>query len=231
MEAEASALGAFGGRGAVTLLDADTARQAMLLEWAVGPALSELADEGAAMSIAGELCHELAAATPPPGAPRLAEQASGWVAQLRAQHEVAQESESALSDQHIEVAAEIIQDLASDDTSTLTHGDLSLSNILQADADRWVAIDPLLLVGTVANEAHTVVRSHVATISRTDDPVVLLTDWTRRFTEAAGVDHAVAQAISFARYVSSYYWESQNHGAPTNVAGLRRVALSLARSI
>lgn len=228
IEAEVAALSAFGGRGAVTLLETDTTRQAMLLEWIDGPALSEMTDRGAAMAIAGQLSHELATATPPAGAPSLAGQARSWLAQLRQQHEVAHQSGSAMPEEHLELAIQIIQQLASDGTSTLTHGDLSLANILQADSERWVAIDPLLLIGTSANEAHTVVRSHLSAAIGADAPLSILADWTRRFTETAGVDYAWAQALSFARYVASYYWESQNEGAPANVARLRRAALMLA---
>lgn len=122
IEGEAAALNAFDGRGAVTLLEADVERQAMLLEWVDGPALSEMADQGAAMSIAGRLSRELASAIPPLGAPHLCEQAAAWLAQLRAQHEIAQQSELALSDRHLELAAEVIEQLASDDAATLTHG-------------------------------------------------------------------------------------------------------------
>ncbi|WP_165066443.1 aminoglycoside phosphotransferase family protein [Marisediminicola senii] len=228
IDPEVAALSAFAGRGAVRLLDADTTRQAMLLEWIDGTALSELHDTVAAMAIAGRLSRELAGATPPPDAPSLAGQANGWSAQLREQHLVAQRSGAALSNEHLQVALEAIDRLASDGTSTLTHGDLSLANILQADGDRWVAIDPLLLVGTPANEAHTVTRSHLATAIGSDDPSALLVNWTRRFTEAAEVDFSTAHALSFARYIASYYWESQNDGEPVNVARLRQAALLLA---
>ncbi|WP_165759580.1 aminoglycoside phosphotransferase family protein [Rathayibacter oskolensis] len=231
MDAEAAALSAFGGRGAVTLLEADSARRAVLLEWIDGPSLAETADRGAAMSIAGRLTTELAAATPPSGAPRLAGQTSGWIRQLRAQHEDARRAGTALPEQHLKLATEIIRQLAADGTTTLTHGDLSLSNILQAAPDRWVAVDPALLVGTAANEAHTVVRGLLPTAIEAEDPLRLLGDWARRFTEAAGVDHSLAQALSFARFVSSYYWESQHRGAPADVAALRRAALLLARSL
>lgn len=231
VEGEAAALNAFGGHGAVTLLEADVERQAMLLEWLDGPALSEMSDHDAAMSIAGGLSRELASATPPLGAPHLSAQAAEWLIQLREQHGVAQQRGLALPDHVMELAVEIVEQLASDGTATLTHGDLSLSNILQADADRWVAIDPLLLAGTAANEAHTVVRSHMALISSADDPPALLHRWTRRFTDAAGVDHTMAHALSFARFMASYYWESQNRGATTDVARLRQAALWLAHSI
>ena len=78
IDAEVSALRAFAGRGAVTLLEAEDARQAMLLEWIDGPALSEMTDMGAAAAIAGRLTRELALAVPPTGAPRLADQAGPW---------------------------------------------------------------------------------------------------------------------------------------------------------
>lgn len=225
MESEASALRAFGGRGAVALLDADVDRRALLLEWVDGPALLETDDVAAAMSIAGRLSRELAEATPPSGAPRLAEQAPGWLEQLHAQHGRALQNGTALPDRHLEAASEIIRHLSSDATATLTHGDLSLSNILQPASGRWVAVDPSLLVGTAANEAHTVVRSRLTAVLEAEEPLVLLREWTRRFAEAADVDPSWAQALSFARYLSSYYWESQNGGDPAAVAGLRQASL------
>jgi streptomycin 6-kinase len=228
IDAEVSALRAFAGRGAVTLLEAEDARQAMLLEWIDGPALSEMTDMGAAMAIAGRLTRELALADPPTGAPRLADQAGPWAAQLRGQHDAARRNGTAMSDEVLESALGIIRHLASDNTSTLTHGDLSLSNILRAEGDRWVAIDPVLLVGTPANEAHTVVRSHLTAAIRSDDQGARLTDWTRQFSEAAGADFALARALSFARFVASYYWESQNGGETIDVARLRKAALLLA---
>jgi streptomycin 6-kinase len=228
VEAEAAALSAFRGTGAVKLFEADTVHNAMLLEWLDGPSLSEMADRGTAMAIAGRLSAKLATATPPAGAPRLAEQARGWAAQLRDQHEVAHRSRSALPNEVLERALRVVLWLASDETSTPTHGDLSLDNILHAQGGRWVAIDPLLRVGTAANDAHTVVRSHLALALSADDPTALLADWTRRFTDTAQVDFAQAQALSFARYVSTYYWESQHQGTHTAVTPLSTAASLLA---
>ena len=49
-----------------------------------------------------------------------------------------------------------------------------------------------------------------------------------RFCDAADADEDLALDISFARFVASYYWESQHRGDPTNVANLLAGALCAA---
>jgi streptomycin 6-kinase len=226
--AESAALSAFAGRGAVTVYKTDLRRQALLLEWIDGSALSGMADTGAAMTIAGKISRELAGASPPPGAPRLADKAGRWITLLRDQHTRARRSGSALPENFLDLAIRIVGELRVDTTRTLTHGDLSLSNILRADSGRWVAIDPVLLVGTAANDAHTVVRGRVGAALRADDPGALLAIWTRQFSAAADVDYDRSLSLSFARFVASYYWESQHGEEARTVADLRDAARALA---
>ena len=218
---EAMALETFGGRRAVRLLDADLTAGALLLEWLDGPALIDHPDPSTAMRIAGDIAGQLARTPAPPGVPTLASGSGDWQLQLREQHETAQQIGTGVPDELFARAVGIIADLGSDPTTTLTHGDLSLTNIVRAGADRWVAIDPYLIVGTAANEAHTVVRSHLDIVAGDPDPPELLAAWTRDFSTAADVDVEVAQRLSFARYVASYYWESQSGGSPRNVQNLR----------
>jgi streptomycin 6-kinase len=220
---EAAALIAFDGRGAVALRDVDVDAQALLLEWLEGPSLQDEPDRSCAMRIAGGIAAELATAVAPPGAPSLAVQAIEWLRQLRHQHDVARRTGTALPDARFGLAAEVVSQLAEDRAAGLTHGDLSLSNIRRGERG-WVAVDPSLVAGTAAYEAHTVVRSHLAEIVASDDPVALAARWTREFTAAAGVDHREAWELSYARFVASYYWESQNQGDPITVERLRRGA-------
>lgn len=92
---------------------------------------------------------------------------------------------------------------------------------MRAGPDRWVAIDPNLTAGTVATEAHTVIRSHLPVLLASESPSGLLRDWTTRFSDAAGVEVGQAQQISLARYLASYYWEAQHGGDPDDVENLR----------
>ena len=125
----------------------------------------------------------------------------------------------------------IVGELGNDTTRTLTHGDLSLSNIMRASPDRWVAIDPYLLAGTAANEAHTVIRSHLPAILASRSPGSLLRGWTAGFSDAAGVEVGQAQRISLARYLASYYWEAQHGGDAGNVENLRLAVFLTANQV
>lgn len=218
---EAAALSAFDGHGAVRLLDADVARQALLLEWLEGPTLAAKPDIAEAISTAGAVARELACIPAPEGAPTLSGGASGWIELLHQQHAMALHRGSAAPEELFAAVVTIVRELGNDTTSTLTHGDLSLSNIMRASPGRWVAIDPYLIAGTAANEAHTVIRSHLPALLTTANPRDQLRDWTAGFSDAAGIAVDQAQRISMARYLASYYWEAEHGGDPGNVENLR----------
>lgn len=220
--AEAAALAAFDGHGAVRLLDVDLGRRALLLEWLEGPTLAAESDVATAIATAGTVARQLASTPAPAGVPTLRGGASGWAELLHRQHAVALHGGSAAPEDLFALALTIVGELGRDTTTTLTHGDLSLSNIMRAGPGRWVAIDPQLTAGPVANEAHTVVRSHLPLILAGAGPSGLLHDWTARFCDAAGAEPDQAQRISLARYLASYYWEAQHDGDPANVEKLRR---------
>ena len=156
---EAAALQAFNGNGAVRLLGADLDRQALLLEWLDGPTLATHPDPAEAIGIAGGVARQLAGIPAPADAPTLSGDTVGWMELLQRQHSIALDRGEAAPEDLFALVVEIVRQLASDSAPTLTHGDLSLSNIMRAGGDRWVAIDPYFIAGTVANEAHTVIRS------------------------------------------------------------------------
>ena len=219
---EAAALAAFGGDGAVRMLAADHARNALLLEWLDGPDLSTVGDLGAMVRIAGGLARRLAVAEPDGGPmPRLADGAAGWREQLLAQHTEAIDRGDAVDEPSLQRALRAIEGLAGDSTATVAHGDLAPSNVRRSVDGRWIAVDPQGVRGTAAFDAHTVVRGRLATVLSGADPAGQLAALTRSFAEAAGVDAGSALELSFARYVSSYYWESQHQGDPETVVHLR----------
>ena len=122
-----------------------------------------------------------------------------------------------------ERAAEIIDDLADDASRTLTHGDLSFENVMCRGDGSWVAIDPALLSGPVETEAHTVVRSVLASVLEEPRPREALRGVVEAFCEAAGADADRAAEISFARAVASWFWEAQHNGRTDDIERLRRL--------
>lgn len=221
-QAERRALTALAGHGVVTLWAAFEQERALLLERLAGPRLSECEDPREAIEIAGAVAREISAVPAPPDAPRLADQATAWLDGFHAQHARARHDGMAVPPACFHAASEAITDLTTDRTSTLTHGDLSLENIMPGPEGTWVAIDPLYLCGPVEHDAHTAVRSVLGPVLRTDDPGATLRDLLSRFCRATRADEARAAALSHARMVASYYWEAQHGGDPVDVENLRR---------
>lgn len=218
---EGAALEAFGGRGAVRLLASDPQANALLLEWLPGPVLSTERDARAAIRTAAEIAAQLSQTPAPYGIRSLSSGALAWKQQLIAQHQRAIESGTAFPAELFARALEAIDELSRDPTGTLTHGDLSLSNIVGAGSRRWVAIDPLLLAGTAAYETHTVVRGLLVEILADGDPAGRMSALSREFADIAGVDLGASLRLSFARYLASTYWEAQNGGEAGNLQRLR----------
>jgi streptomycin 6-kinase len=220
---EISALTALAGHGVVELLREDREERALLLERVPGPSLLEHPEPLAAARIAGRVAARIAEVPAPPGAPRLAETSRAWAEAFQAQHARAVADGLPIPAGAGERAAEIIDDLAADTSSTLTHGDLSFDNVLRRGEGDWVAIDPALLCGPVENEAHTVVRSVLAPVLEAPRPRAAIRAVVEAFCEAAGADPDRAEEISFARAVASWFWEAQHTGRTDDIARLRRL--------
>lgn len=218
---EAAALEAFDGHGIVRLLRFDAEANALLIGWLEGPDLTSERDTPTVMRIAGELAREMSRVPAPDGVRSLADGAGAWAEAVQEQHRAAVRTGTALPGAILDRVLEVIDELSRDATPTLTHGDLSLTNVLRSGPDSWVAIDPLAARGTTAHEAHTVVRGRLPELLAGPRPAAQLEAWTRAFTDAAGVDHGLALRLSFARYLASYYWEAQNGGDRANVRHLR----------
>ncbi|GAB3751710.1 aminoglycoside phosphotransferase family protein [Microlunatus parietis] len=224
---EATALQAFDGDGVVRLFEADPTANALLLEWLPGPSLDSEPDPQAAVRIAGGLAARLGQTPAPAGIAGLDDGAEAWRHQLIEQHEAADQAGLAFPDDLFAQALQAVAELGRSRPRRLTHGDLSLDNVLSDGDGRWVAIDPLLVAGPVAHEVHTIVRSRLPEIGDT----ATLAELTKEAARAAEVDHGWASRLSLARYVASAYWESQNGGDPDNVRRLRTATLFSVRLI
>ena len=134
------ALRYWAGNGAVELLRADPHRAALLLE-RLGPAdLTERWDLEAC-EIVGDLYGRIHVPAPPQ-VPSLAAQLERWTEHLR-------RASGGLPPRLLEQAAALGADLATDPGTigTLIHTDLHYENVLAAEREPWLVIDPKPLSG------------------------------------------------------------------------------------
>lgn len=223
-QTELRALQALAGHGAVTVHDADVAHSALLLELLSGPTLAEQIGDGDplhAASLAGGIAGRIAAVEAPAGALTQSDGAAMWASQLRQQHDEARLHGIAIAEDSFDTALDCVRQLGRGRRTTLTHGDLSFTNIMRHADGSWAAIDPSCLAGPREHESHTILRSTLAWIIGSTDPVTTMSDIHRSFCLAAGADESFALEISYARFVASYYWESQHRGDPRNIEELR----------
>jgi streptomycin 6-kinase len=200
---EADALDHWGGGGAVRLLAQDKERHALLLERCVpGTRLRELA-EPAALEVAASILRRFRRPGPAAAQYRLlADVARGWTVEIQDRWtEFGRPYERALLD----FAVERIEDLAASATeSVVLHQDLHAENILRAEREPWLAIDPKPLVGDPAFDAASLLRDRRDELARQPDPARLirwrldaLTDLLaldRERLRGWGVVHALAWA-------------------------------------
>ena len=144
-EHEALALRAWDGDGAVRLLDEIPELHALLLERCVpGTPLSDAAPKTALAVLAGMLPRLWKPASSPPFR-ALADEAAWWASHLR-QHwmEAGRPFESRLVDAALDALAALSP---TQGEAVLLHQDLHGANVLAAEREPWLAIDPKPLAG------------------------------------------------------------------------------------
>lgn len=155
-EHEAAALERWDGDGAVRLLDHDPAEHALLLERAVpGTPLSSIGQE-AALDVFVELLPRL---WKPAGAPfgTLAAEAARWAGSLE---RTWQRSGRPFERKLLDAALEALRELrGGQGEQVLLHQDLHAGNVLAAQRQPWLAIDPKPLAGERELGLAPVVRS------------------------------------------------------------------------
>lgn len=185
---EPDAFMAWRGRGAVRLYERDDERFAMLLERARTSTLAELkdGDEDEIVAVAGRLNRRLAVPAPPGlSLPRLRERADAWEEELRRD---AVELTHALPDRVLDAAVATVRELGRVQPDTLIHGDLHARNILRADREPWLAVDPKGQVGDPAYDGGTLLKSRALAFLEADDLSKAVHHALDVFAEAAELD-------------------------------------------
>ncbi len=143
-EHEADALELYGGDGAVRLLARDDARSAMLLERCEPGTPLCAAGSEVALDVIGALLPRL---SKPAGEPfhLLADEAAWWVSYLPGQWE---ESGRPFERRLLDAAVAALRELPpTQGDHVLLNQDLHADNVLAAQRERWLLIDPKPLVG------------------------------------------------------------------------------------
>lgn len=181
---EPDAFAAWDGRGAVRLYERDDDRFAMLLERAQPSTLTELGDGDEIATAAGRLSRRLSIPAPA-GLPRLAEQADSWDEELRRD---AAEFAGVLPVVVVDAALAVIDELGRDQPDLVVHGDFHPRNILRADREPWLAVDPKGYVGDPAYDGASLLKPRALALMESDDVMKALLHELEVFADAAELE-------------------------------------------
>ncbi|MCI3224618.1 aminoglycoside phosphotransferase family protein [Streptomyces sp. NP-1717] len=204
---EPDAFAAWGGRGAVLLHARDDERYAMLLERVRTSTLAEAGDGDEVVAVAGRINRRLAVPAPP-GLPRLSGRAEEWEERLR---QDAAEFAPALSRRVVDAAVDTARELGRVQPDTLVHGDLHARNILRADREPWLAVDPKGYAGDPAYDGGTLLKSRALTLLGADDLGKAVHRVVDIFSEAAEVDRVRVRRWAQFHAVQAAFW-GRRHG-------------------
>jgi streptomycin 6-kinase len=164
---EADALTHWRGEGAVRLLEVDRKRNALLIEHAgPGTSLWEVEDDEEATVIAASVLARLWLRPPPDDHSfrLLSDEAERWTAQLRSDWEaLGRPFEQRLVDAAAAAAGELAGSQAK---LAVCHQDLQGSNVLKAQREPWLAIDPKPIVAEPAFDVASLLRDRRWSIDR-----------------------------------------------------------------
>ncbi|MFE2940137.1 aminoglycoside phosphotransferase family protein [Streptomyces sp. NPDC059255] len=192
---EPVALRAWGGDGAVRLLRYDGTTGALLLE-RLGTRDLETLEPRAAMPVLAGLLARLSAAPAPPELRRLGDIAARMLDETPARAAAL----PAGPDRRLVLdCAAAVREVADAPGDRLLHWDLHFENILAADREPWLAIDPKPLAGDPGFELMPALRNRF-------DP----DDTLWRFdllTETLGLDRGAARAWTLGRVLQNLLWQ------------------------
>ncbi|GIV96749.1 MAG: kinase [Herpetosiphonaceae bacterium] len=209
---EITALRYYDGRGIVQLLDSDP-EKGILLQERLHPdtLLSSLADDEQATSIAAAVMRRLWRPAPPEHPfPTVADWA-GSLRKLRAQF--AGET-GPLPAQLVDAAeglfAELIDSMAE---PVLLHGDLHHDNIMAAEREPWLALDPKGVIGEPAYEVGALLRNPIAQIASMPNLRGILARRVDQLAEELELDRDRLIGWGFAQAVLSAWWSIEDHNS------------------
>lgn len=220
---EAAALRHWAGHGAVRLLAEDAAGWVMLLERLHGDrTLTSVPDADVAVTTAAGLLGRLHV-DPPPGVPTVAALAARWIDELGTDwHRLGRPVDRKL----LVAAIDTCRTLGGEPPLRLLHGDFHYDNVLAADRDPWLAIDPKPLIGDPAFEVVPLLRNRWADLEATGDIETAVRHRFDAVVDTAALDRDRARAWAITRAVDDTLWATER-SQPT----FARIAITIATAL
>lgn len=208
---EIAALRLYDGHGIVQLLDADPELGILLLERLnPGTPLAHLDDDEEATSIAARVMRQLWRPAPPEHAfPTVARWAAG-LQRMRAHFGgTTGPFPTALVEEAEHLFAELIGSMSE---VVLLHGDLHHENILAAEREPWLALDPKGIVGEPAYEVGALLRNRLPEPLSGAAPGRILARRVDQLAAELHFDRARIRGWGLAHSVLSAWWSYEDHG-------------------
>ncbi|WP_199442783.1 aminoglycoside phosphotransferase family protein [Umezawaea beigongshangensis] len=207
---EPLALRTWDGDGAVRLLGHDPATGTMLLERLDGARDLTALGEEAALEVLGGLLARLSAVAAPPGLRDLGTIARGLLARTPPALAAVADAEDR---QLLRTCAAAVGELADEPGDRLLHWDLHHENVLAAEREPWLAIDPKPLAGDPCFELLPALRDRWPEAVATGDAPRAV---RRRFdllTGVAGLDRRRAAGWTLGRVLQDVLWDLDDGAA------------------
>jgi streptomycin 6-kinase len=205
LTSEIAALRLYDGRGISRLLEADADAGALLIErLQLGTPLERIADDEGATIIAARVMRQLwRPVSPDHPFPTVERWGSGFE-RLRSRFNG---GTGPLPAPLVDRAERLFADLTrSQSAPVLLHGDLHHWNILQAEREPWLAIDPKGVVGEAAYEVGALLRNP------RPQPTSVLARRLDILADELAIPRDRLAAWSFAQAVLSAWWGIEDHG-------------------
>jgi streptomycin 6-kinase len=208
-ERESEALRLYDGAGSVRLLKIDVARRAMLIEYAgQGANLWHLPDEDQRIEIAAKVMKRLWRA------PSTGLSLPAAAAEINLMVEKA----PGLAPPHfplhwIASAKAMFTDLEASHTPVLLHGDLHHTNVLTAEREAWLAIDPHGLVGPPVYEPIQFILNIVWPQQDRVERLRTIARHVEAFGDALNLEPEAIRMCGTVIAVLQAFWTLEDHGA------------------
>ncbi|WP_309059011.1 APH(6)-I family aminoglycoside O-phosphotransferase [Streptomyces sp.] len=206
------------GHGIVRLLDHDPQSSTMLLERLdASRTLASVEDDDAAMGVLAGLLARLVSVPAPQGLRGLGEIAGAMLEEVpRAVAALAAPADRRLLNDWASAVAELVGEPG----DRMLHWDLHYGNVLAAEREPWLAIDPEPLAGDPGFDLWPALDSRWDDIVSQGDVVRVV---RRRFdllTEALGLDRARAAGWTYGRLLQNALWDIEDGRAALDPAAV-----------
>ena len=208
---EIAALLTFGGRGSVKLLEVDREGGVLLLErLRPGAQLWSVSDDDEVIHIAAHVMRQLWREVPEDHSfPTVNRWAEGLTRMRRHFNGTTGPLPKVLVEKAEGLFKELLDSMAD---SVLLHGDLHQGNILSAQRQPWLAIDPKGIVGEPAYEVGALLRNISDRQLEREQPSLIMARRVDVLAEELGFDRNRLLGWGLAQAVLSAWWSVEDHG-------------------